>query len=109
MILDFSDEQLTESLDIVFSSFLKHNNYDSKAFKGLFSALQQQLSLEDMRGGYYVLYFILDRYNYLSSIFKDNDVLIIIDEEAISTACENNIPYRAEERRVGKGWISQLR
>lgn len=92
MNLDFKDEALTECLNGIISGLLPHENYDSSTFALLYPTLKSVLDTTDVRGLYYAMYLIFDKYMSLASSLPRGRFEINITRERFEAAIGNNLP-----------------
>lgn len=92
MILDFKDEQLCDTLNHVISGLLPHYKYDPETFGVLYPTLESVLSKQDVRGLYYAMYIVFDKYYALQGAVNEENFKVSITKERFERALANNLP-----------------
>ena len=92
MILDFSDEQLCNTLNHVISGLLPHENYEPSNFGSLYPTLKTVLKTPDIRGIYFAFYTIFDKYFSLQSAVNVENFRVNITRSRFEKALSNNLP-----------------
>lgn len=92
MVLDFRDEVLSDSLNVVLSGLLPHENFSQDKFGLVYYALQSTLPLDSVRGIHYVMYYILGKYNEVSMLVGSDKFQVSLTRERFDSALANNLP-----------------
>lgn len=92
MILDFKDEILCENLNHVLSGLLPHQNYNPDNFGRLYPTLKSVLPMANVRGLYYALFVVLDKYYALQMAVNEDNFQVRITRERFEKALANNLP-----------------
>ncbi len=92
MVLDFKDTQLCDHLNHVLSGLLPHENYSPETFGLLYPTLLTVLPKDEVRGLYFAMYTVFDKYHKLQSAVDADNYKVNITRDRFASALSNNLP-----------------